>query len=69
MKKHTFVIRVIKSDNGLLQGQLIDPISQQQLIFADAASLWMALHQILAPTPTQKPLRLSADDPLSASRR
>jgi hypothetical protein len=55
MQRHTFIVRLVRDEDGALRGQLIEPVSGRQTLFTDAAALWVALLRELDGPPAPLP--------------
>jgi hypothetical protein len=55
MKRHIFIIRIVKDDDGGLRGQLSEPISGQRMLFSTPAELWGALIRYFQASPAPPP--------------
>jgi hypothetical protein len=55
MKRRALVVRIWLDDNGRLQGQLSDPLSDWKRPFHEQADLWTLLHTFLVSSPTIAP--------------
>lgn len=59
MKRRALVVRIWLDDNGRLQGQLSDPMSDWKRPFHEPAELWTSLHTFLISSPKTSPTHLS----------
>lgn len=56
MKRRALVVRIWQDDNGRLQGQLSDPMSDWKRPFHEPTDLWALLHTFLINSPKTSPL-------------
>jgi hypothetical protein len=62
MKRRALVVRIWLDDNGRLQGQLSDPLSDWKRSFREPTDLWTLLHTFLVSSPTSAPTPTNLSD-------
>jgi len=62
MKRRALVVRIWLDDNGRLQGQLSDPLSDWKWPFHEQDDLWALLHTFLVSSPTIAPTPTNLSD-------